>query len=214
MNEIIELSWKSQVVFVGGYLAYVIAFSGRRGSHTTNDTIGILVCFGGLGLLSIGLVEKIAFLCLNISDSEVNPYLLGTIGVVTSILSAILWRAFLQEFSVKILQKLTGSKEDGLPSAWATLLHSQKLEYSQLVVTLKSGVTYESYPLGNFNEYPDGPCTLGSEGSIGMYVTYITDAEGKGRKVDNVVDGDGARITYIPSSEIAEVDLRRRKKDR
>ncbi|WP_322866788.1 hypothetical protein U5922_011725 [Aquicoccus sp. G2-2] len=211
MKELLELSWRTQVVFIGGYLAYVIAYSGRRHSHGTVDVFGSILCFGGIGLLGIGLVEA----CIGASQGEEKAnsflvYALGILGVGLPVITSLVWRGFLNSWITNAIHLMTKSKEDGLPTAWATVIQKQGLVYAQLVVTLKSGVSYESYPLGAYNSAPDGPCILGSDGSIAMFVTYITEADGNGRPAKNLVDGDGLRMTYIPSSEIAEVDLRRK----
>lgn len=207
MNEILELSWKTQAVLVGGYLSYVTAYAGRRESHGSTDLVGIILCFGGIGLIAMQITDQVGE--SKSIDTLRSSYLQGIVGVAAPLFSAVLWRRCVNGFAHELLHKLTDSKEDGLPSAWATIIQRQGLSYSQLVVTLKSGDSYESYPLGRFNGYPNGPCVLGSDGSIGMYVTYITPAEGDGREVEDVDDGDGFRMTFIPSTEIAEVDLRR-----
>ena len=225
MNELIELSWKSQVVLVGGYLSYVLAYSGRRASHGPTDILGIILCFGGIGLLCTVLLEAwIADLGIlsheakSEADQDKNQsvslrtFVIGTTSLSGPLFTAILWRGFLNDWTWKTIGNITRSKEDGLPSAWATLIQSKGLDYSQLVVTLKSGVIYESFPLGDFNKYPNGPCVFGPDGAIAMYVTYITEADGSGREVEHIHDADGYRITYIPESEISEVDFRRQRR--
>ncbi|WP_147238888.1 hypothetical protein [Rhodosalinus halophilus] len=210
MTEVIELSWRTQVVIIGGYLAYVIAYSGRRSGHSATDTIGIILCFGGLGLLSIGIAERVNEIC-GTAFTQSAPFV-GTLAVVVPIASALLWRSFLNDFVANSIRIVTGTNEDGLPTAWTTIIQRQGLQYAQLVVTLRDGKVYESYPLGDFNDLPNGPCVLGSDGSIGMYVTYITEKDGTGRRIDTISDVDGYRITFIPFSEISEVDLRRKKR--
>ena len=58
MKELIELSWQTQVVIVGGYLAYVVAYSGRRSTHKTIDTIAIILCFGGLSIMAMVVFSR------------------------------------------------------------------------------------------------------------------------------------------------------------
>ncbi len=219
MSELLELSWKSQIVLVGGYLSYVVAYSGRRGSHGPTDILGIILCFGGIGLIFVELFESAVRIFTTNSDSLSEPsrvvdgaYWIGAVSLLVPLLCAVAWRGFLNEWIWRKIKEITGDHEDGLPSAWLTIVQQKGLEYAQLVVTLKSGVVYESYPLGDFNGYPNGPCVFGPDGGIGMYVTYITNANDQGRPVDNILDADGCRMTFIPSSEIAEVDFRRKEK--
>ncbi|MBR9863275.1 MAG: hypothetical protein GYB24_07565 [Rhodobacteraceae bacterium] len=204
MIEIVELGWRTQIVFVSGYLGYIIAYSGRREAHGPIDTAGIVFSFGGIGLLAIALISS----CL--SDSGNRDYLLGVSAVAASVSAAIIWRRFGADLTRYLVEKLSGNRDDGLPTAWATIIQRQNLTYTQLVITLNDGTVYESYPLGNFQHFPNGPCVLGSDGSIGMYVTYITEADGNGRNTVYINDDDGMRMTYIPSNQIKEIDVRRK----
>ncbi|SDF97661.1 hypothetical protein SAMN04488117_109125 [Celeribacter baekdonensis] len=212
MNELLELSWRTQVVLIGGYLSYIIAYSGRRESHTTTDVLGIILCFGGIGLISIGSLERLFELCS--VDWLRSDYVLGSLGVMMPTISAIVWRRTIAQKTKRLLSFLTQDKEDGLPSAWSTIIQKENLEYAQLVVTLKNGYSYESYPLGDFNNYPNGPCVFGSDGSVGMYITYITPLDQEGRQAESLIDADGIRITYIPKDQIAEIDFRRKARER
>ena len=81
-------------------------------------------------------------------------------------------------------------------------------------MTTKDGRVLESWPLEPFNNDPNGPCVLGADGSIGMYVTHITEVGEERREVRKLRDDNGIRITYIPKDQIAEVDLRRSFKKR
>lgn len=207
MKEIIELSWQTQVILVGGYLAYIIAYSGRRENHKTFDTLLILLCFGGVGLLVFGVTDSAIS-----SSFSFKEEISGFLAIVCCILAGTLWRACLRELASKTVNKLSGSNDDGLFSAWETLTQTPALLYSQINVQTKSGNTLECYFMGDLNNLPNGPCILGGDGSIAMYVTHITDSEGHRRPANNLQDEDGARITYIPNSEIVEVDIRRKPK--
>ena len=52
MEELVALPWQVQIVIVGGYFGYIIAYTGRRSAHKTVDTISIILCFGGIALVT------------------------------------------------------------------------------------------------------------------------------------------------------------------
>ncbi|MAZ32859.1 MAG: hypothetical protein CMO06_06905 [Thalassospira sp.] len=209
MQELIELSWQTQIVIVSGYLSYVLAYSGMRSEHKTIDSVSIVLCFGGLGLLIIHTIDPLIG-----EDFRFENVVLGISGVVVPIIFAVLWRKLFRENFGKFWRWTGVSEEDGLPTAWNTLIQKRGLLYTQINVTTKDGRVLESWPLEPFNNDPNGPCVLGADGSIGMYVTHITEVGEERREVRKLRDDNGIRITYIPKDQIAEVDLRRSFKKR
>lgn len=207
MPELIELSWQTQVVLVGGYLGYTIAYSGKRRHHTVLDSAAMVLCFGSSVLLSLAVLQPIL---LETGVMEYAAQISALLGVVASILMAALWRSFLAGWARRAISLISNSEEDGLPSAWNTLIQTEKLGYSQINVLLTDGRTLESYPLEPFNSLPNGPCVLGEDGAVALYVTHITTGEER-RETKNLNTGDGARMTYIPANQIKEIDLRRHK---
>lgn len=207
MKELISLSWQTQVVLIGGYLAYVVAYSGRRSLHKTIDSLFIMLSFGGIALIALnGLSEYIE------AEKPFGKQALGVFSVFLTLVCAVLWRRKVHSWANNALSWLSGSEEDGYQTAWETVVQTQSLKYSQINVALKDGRTLESYMLGDLNDLPNGPCVLGGDGSIALYVTHITDVDGKRREAKNLVDDDGARITVVPANEIVEIDFRRRRK--
>jgi hypothetical protein len=111
----------------------------------------------------------------------------------------------------RLLRKLGAEGDDGFPTAWQTITQQPGLHYSQVLVTLRDGRALESYMMEPFNEFPNGSCVLGLDGSVALYVNRITEADGEARTIDAISDVDGHRITFIPADQILEVDLRRKK---
>lgn len=209
MESLLQLSWQSQVVVVGGYFSYALAYAGRRAGHKAMDTLAITLCFGGVGLYSMHLTSAIISsyqLCLN---DNVLPLLLSVIGIVMPLFVAVCWRGFMRERMVAFARKLSGSIEDGLGTAWSSIIQNERAPYSQLIVTLKDGTMYESSPLHQFKKMPNGPCVLGEDGAVGMYVTDITTEWGSTRSAQELDGEGGIRMTYIPASQIKEIDIRR-----
>ncbi len=216
MNELLELPWQIQIVIVAGYFSYASAYSGKRSSHKSVDTLAIILSFGGIGLLTLNLLD--AWLAKNLiicgwDISKARNLILAALAVLFSLVCAIVWRRFLHEKIGKILRQLSDTDDDGLHYCWDTLIQEKGVSFNQLNVRLKDGRTLESYPLHQFDESPNGNCVLGGDGSIAMYVTHITEKDGVRREAQNVrCQEEGDRITFIPVSEIAEVDIRRKKK--
>ena len=206
MDQLVNLPWQTQVVIIGGYVGYIIAYTGRRASHSAIDIAAISLCFGGVGLLALHFALR------DIPPTKPSRELIaGVFAVVTPVIAGVIWRAKLRQVSEVLVRKISGSEEDGLSTAWDTLIQEHGLTYSQINIRLKDGRELESYQMAPFNDLPGGPCALGGDGSIALYVTHITEG-GERREARNMIDDDGARITYIPADQIAEVDFRRAKK--
>lgn len=204
LKELIELPWQLQLVIVGGYLGYVVAYSGRRSSHQTSDFVSIALCFGALALIAFQVSERLI-------DGQVvmKPVISAGAAIVAAVLSAVVWRRWIRELALKLIQWASSSREDGYTTCWETIIQTQNLSYSQLNVTLLDGTIYESYPLGEFNKLPNGPCVLGGDGSVAMYVTHITSPNGERREANKLSTDEGHRITYIPAAQIHDLDMRR-----
>lgn len=201
-----DLPWQAQLVAVAGYFGYVVAYVGRRGGHQPIDTAAISLCFGSVCLFVLSLDSYVSSVC-----PKLPKQVLPIFGVTASIISGALWRAYFRHFAGVVISKLSKSDDDGHLSAWESIIQNQKVDYSQLIVALNDGRVLESYPLGDFNDWPNGPCVLGNDGSIGMYVTNIEEA-GVSRETNAISNTDGMRITFIPASQVKEIDFKRSKK--
>ena len=202
MQELLQLPWQIQIVIVSGYLGYRVAYAGRTSAHNTTDVFAIVLCFGGVALLSFKVI---------ISFGEGVWY--QTVGSVSAVgfalITAAIWRRFVRDWCASAVRWLSHSQDDGHSTAWETIIQQQGLTYSQINVRLTSGEIYESYPLGQFNNEPNGPCVFGGDGSVGLFVTHITDLNDERRVTELLKTEEGLRMTYIPVGSIIEVDFRR-----
>ena len=214
MNDLLALPWQIQVVMVGGYFAYTVAYSGKRSSHKPIDTLSIILCFGGISLLTFNSLDDLVsdpMMVQAFDISYVRGFVLAGGAILGALFSALIWRRFLGEWLGKALRIFSKSDDDGLFHGWETIIQQPNLAYNQLNVSLKDGRILESYPLSTFDKFPNGNCVLGGDGSVAMYVTHIEDAQGTRRETKNLsCETEGARITYIPADQIKEVDLRRK----
>lgn len=213
MKELLALPWQVQIVIVGGYLAYVVAYTGKRSAHKAVDTVSIILCFGGISILTFEALDEFVPEIINLFGQDLTllrEFCLAVCSMMSAVGFAILWRRYLGNSVRNILGRLSKNDDDGLPTGWDTIIQTPNFDYSQLNVTLKNGNKLECDAMGNFNDLPNGPCILGGDGSIAMYVTHIEDAKGIHREANNLVSKErGARMTFIPADQIAEVDIRR-----
>ena len=209
MDQLINLPWQTQIVVVGGYIGYVIAYTGRRAGHKVLDVAAISLCFGGIGLLALHVALQ-----ETPPSNELRKVFAGFSAVIAPLIGGVLWRAKLRRVCQRLIRWISGSEEDGLPSAWDTIIQEEGHVYSQINIRLKDGRELESYQMEGLNSLPNGPCALGNDGSIALYVTHIKDPGTERREAKNITDLEGARITYVPADQIAEVDFRRERKAR
>ncbi|WP_194097548.1 hypothetical protein [Marivivens aquimaris] len=206
MSELLQLSFQTQVMLVSGYISYSLAYSGWRQNHSHFDTSFIILCFGSI-YLAINLLIK----SLVESDHFSVEIISSLVGITSTVIAAVLWRNYFRIFSFKIFRKVMKGVDDNLISAFDSVINDVSLSHSELFVSLNNGTCYESYPLGQFNDLPNGPCTYGRDGSIAMYITRIFDEHSpEGRHAKGTINEDGHRITIIPADQIREIEIRRR----
>lgn len=201
MEKLLTLPWYIQAVIVAGYCGYVVAYSGRRRGHTSTDTISLILAFGGIALadlytLGVSLNKNV---WLNVA-ATIHAFLI-------TIALALLWRCWGKAKAQWVLGKLGSNREDGLLGAWDSVVQDDSLCINQLNVRLKDGRILESFPLTKFKDWPSGACLLGSDGSVGLYVTHIEES-GERRESRGLIADEGARFTIVPIDQIQEVDLR------
>lgn len=205
MQELLQLPWQIQIVIVSGYLSYRVAYAGRSSAHRATDIVAIILCFGGVALAAFEVIHRQI-------DGIQGQAIASAAAIIASLLSAAIWRRFVSGWANYAIKAISRSQEDGYATAWDTIVQKERLLYSQLNLTLTNGDIYESYPLGRFNKWSNGPCVLGGDGSVAMYVTHITPAGGTRREVNLLETEEGKRITYVPSGSIREIDLRRERR--
>ncbi len=218
MKDVIDLPWQTQVVFVSGYLGYAIAYAGRRAAHSNLDAAAIILTFGAIALGFLAIPSDFFWKTLFKAKKETQQLSLLIdfakvgLGLSTTIIASVFWRRKLRVAINKRLSKWADHNEDGLSTGWSSIIQEPKMNFSTLVVTKKNGEIYESYPLGRFENWPNGACVLGTDGSVGLYVTSITAIDGSVTHLSKTEDSDGFLMTFIPKEEISEVDLRRKLK--
>jgi hypothetical protein len=111
-----------------------------------------------------------------------------------------------------MLRRLKLVDHDGFHSAWASALGRKLQPPRQLVVRLKSGKRLMCADLADFADAPLGPCLLGPDGSVGLYVTDVmetADGTWDERKPRCGDEAYGWSMTFVAASEISEIEIMR-----
>ena len=135
---------------------------------------------------------------------------------ILSIAIAAFWRSIGGPALTWFLRKLRVTWADDTPSAWARLQENRSIRVSQIAVWLNDGSRLICKDASLFTGLPYAPYVLGTNGDVLLYVTHVRPARAAGESEKpalkpqvTTLDGTrGARVTYVPSSEIARVTIR------
>ena len=195
-NGFFELSLSVQVALASGYLAYITAYAGLRRGHATQDAIFISLVF-----------SVVALLCFELFPIE-QTYLRAAAACVMALLSGVLWRKAGRPSWLWLMRKTGVHREDGVHSPWDVVVQTDR-KVGQLSVHLKNGRVLFLNDRRNFLNAPWEGLYLGGDGSIIMAVEMEELPDGSEEIRQAVVDDAwGTRLTFIPSSEIARVNIR------
>ncbi|MDX0158973.1 hypothetical protein GOC22_25535 [Sinorhizobium meliloti] len=200
--EIASLPLATVLFLAAGYSGYFIANTGIRDHHKSVDVAFSSAVFGFFGL----------FLHQTLVTHEINVYASTLLPYAASCLIGVAWRMWGRRGMRCVLRFLHVSYADELPSAWVSMFNVTGVDGTQLAVQLKNGTWLECDDLHRFAKAPNGPCVLGTNGDVLMYVTHYR-LSGEDRRENAAVQFEawGDEITFIPGSEIARIDLRRKK---
>lgn len=191
-----ELSLSLQVALASGYLAYITAYAGLRRGHATQDAVFISLVFSVIALLSFELfpIEQ--------------TYIRSAAACAAALLSGIIWRKAGRPSWLWLMRKTGIHREDGVHSPWDVVVQTDR-KVGQLSVHLKNGRVLFLNDRRNFLNAPWEGLYLGGDGSIIMAVEMEELPDGSEEIRQAVVDDAwGTRLTFIPSSEIARVNIR------
>jgi len=191
-----ELSLSIQVALASGYLAYITAYAGLRRGHATQDAIFISLVF-----------SVVALLCFELIPIE-PAYLRAAMASASALVSGIFWRKIGRPFWLWLMQKTGVHREDGVHAPWDVLVQTDR-KVGQISVHLKNGRVLYLHDRREFLGSPWEGLYLGGDGSVIMAVESEELPDGT-EEIREAVRDDawGTRMTYIPASEIARVNIR------
>ncbi len=200
--KLLTLPWVTLLTLAAGYMGYFVAHVGIRDHHKTVDVTFNTLVFGFCA----------AFVYQLLRYAEFNILAASGAAAVLAVLVGALWRACLRPVFYNIMQSTNVSYADDIPTAWLNLFSETSVVGTQLIVKLKDGRTLMCEDLHRFRDEPNGPFRFGAKGDILMYVTDQKVGYAWSSVEDVFWDEWGSEITYIPASEVAQVNFRRKKR--
>lgn len=196
-TEILSLSWQVQVALASGYAAYITSYRGVRTHHSAQDTVFLALVFSLLASAELWLCRSF------------TPLLSGASAFILSVAAGMLWRRRGARLLNALLRGPNTTWSDDTPSAWARLQENREFPLSQLSVLLKDGTWLHCNQTVNFDGLPYAPAVLGTSGDVLMYLTSVKQKDARERQQSTTIDPDfGSRLTYVPASEIARINVR------
>lgn len=202
VRQLLELPFSTVALLGAGYLGYRLAYIGRDAAHKASDTVFLSLVYAaiakGVGVLFAPIAE---------------PTLQALAGLAGALVVAGTWRRRGQEATFATLRRWGVLDHDGFASAWDSALGRRLPPPTRLVVRLKSGKRLMCENLADFEAAPLGPCLLGPDGSVGLYVTDVMEGPGgewdERKPFDQGATELGYAMTFIMASEVAEIEISR-----
>lgn len=192
-------TWQLQVAIGAGYTAYMIAYTGIRHHHQTIDTTFRTVAFG--------LVATAVMLSMPNS----GKILVIALAFAATVAVGLVWRTAGMAIWEGVLRRLDISWADDTPSAWAKLSAEQGYHITQISVLTVDGIRLRCNDAASCGSLPLGPCVLGTNGDVLMYVTHIKKpGEDEKESLGMNDPHHGAKLTYLPAGSIKQLDVRRK----
>lgn len=200
---LINLPWATLVTLASGYIGYFIANVGLKDHHRPVEITFATLIFG--------LFSSIAYQGTILLGLGEYPAALA--AVIYSFTCGACWRKYGRRLMYRYLRDHDISWSDDTNSAWQQMFGHTQYRVTEIFVYLKDGSGLLSRLPGNYEEWPNGPFTLGNHGDISLYVTHRKSINGDDWvEYEGVVHQSwGALATWVPADQIARVDIRRRK---
>jgi hypothetical protein len=195
----LKLSWEIQVALASGYAAYALAYTGLRDRQRPIDVVFISIVFSLIASLFLSL------------QAFVGAIAASVVAFGMSLACGVLWRRFGRPALFALMHKWNVTWADDEPSALATIIANTRHRMTQIAVLLDDGTWLSCKNAEQFNNAPFGPCLIGPNGDLALYLTHEQPRDAEERELKTVRDGAwGDRITYIPAARIQQMTVRYR----
>ncbi len=194
INEMLQLPIYLQVSLGSGFLAYVIAYHGKRKNEKAVDLLFGVIAFSLPGILLWLSLEKIEY------ATAQSIFLVVTLTVGLGLL----WRKWGQRLWYHLMHKSRISNDEGYAKTLPRLIQDPTIKPTQLFVTLKNGKILGCTSIDAFRQSPVSGWSIDDEGNIAMYVCEV---DGKS-VIDETINDWGQLVTYIPKEEVHCMDIR------
>ncbi len=212
MNELLKLPFEIQIVLVAGYLGYKLTTATKKVEHKTEDFLLQVLVFGTLGRVFSYVVARVVMKLgywapTTVVESDYKSVaIISVLAIIGSVGFALFWRRYLEKWVKATMSRLKIYHDDHETSAFRSIL-SADTRWSFVQVHLANGKVLESsLNLPEQAGIPTRPVILNDDG-IALYVTTIHPSEGDSRDLDQLTPTGENVITYIPRSEIKQIDI-------
>ncbi|WP_425639850.1 hypothetical protein [Agrobacterium radiobacter] len=212
MNELLKLPYEIQIVLVAGYLGYKLTTATKKAEHKTEDFLLQVLVFGTIGRVISYLVALFVMMLGYWAPTAVvetdykSVAVISALAIIGSVVFALLWRRYLETCVKAVMSYLDIYHDDHETSAFRSVT-SAKTRWSFIQVHLTNGSILESWlKLPEQAGIPTKPVILNDDG-VALYVTTIHPKDGDSRDCEQVTSTGENVITYIPRSEIKQIDI-------
>jgi hypothetical protein len=195
--EFLKQPWEIQVMLASGYASYLAAYTGLRDRQRAIDVAFVSLAFGLVATLVLWLLIS------------TGPIISSAAAFVASLVVGLAWRKFGRPLAFATLRAMNITWSDDEPSALASLCNNTRHRMSQIAVELDDGTWLSCNDAARFANAPFGPCHIGPNGDVALYLTHEQRPNSTERELGTVRDAHyGDRVTWVPASRIKQMTMR------
>lgn len=212
IRELLALPLETLVVIAAGYLSYRVAYTGKDSYHGSVDVLFCSVVFGAIA--QSALLGWTSWMhrggAIQHYDMQIYMRISAILfAILAALVSACVWRRSGAELVRNLLRYLGISYADRNRSAWETIIGRESVSPQSLLLKLTNGDEVMCEQLSDFEDEKLGPCILGNDGSVALFVTSSRNKDDEGwTEFDPRHDGWGPLMTTYPCSQIANISIR------
>jgi hypothetical protein len=205
LDKLLEIPYELQIVLVAGYIAYKITTIGKSRFHRTEDFLLQVLSFGVVARSLAATVLWLRPETVDLSSGDaISIAVLAVLSCAFAAVTGMIWRSFGERLARKVMNKTGVYQDDHESSVWQSIIH-HPAKWTVLQIHLSDGRVLESN-FGKLRPFPK-PTILLNEDGVGFYITGIYSAENLYSAVDHLGNEDDMIFTYIPRSEIKQMDV-------
>ncbi|MCZ4279934.1 hypothetical protein O4H49_04035 [Kiloniella laminariae] len=218
--KLLDLPYEVQLYLASGYLAYIVASGGLEKNHKATDTIFHALIYSVIAkIIGYNLVQDILIICS--APSYLIKYIPWVTGFSIPIVLAVCWKKYLKRIIIKRLQDFKITTENYRGTTLNSIIEDDYKQLSFISIKRIDGSHFDSDLAAISYELPENSlitknCDIDEEGNIAIYVTKVTDPNGKELPIPikgGVLDENRREhLNYIPASQIAGIVFSREKK--
>lgn len=205
---LLKLPFDTLALLSVGYLSYRLAYTGKDGAHSPVDVIFLTFVFASIARAA----GRVFLFGIEVTGIEPPDWAATIFGVFMALLLAANWRKWWEGWLFELLRKFGISASDRHETAWQSALARPPAKGpTSLFVRCADGTRLLCESLADFNSAPFGPCILGQDGSVAMYVTHrktVSATDWEEEQIPGKVDPIwGYQMTFLPASQVIEARI-------